>query len=827
MEQWFNLLIQVAQPILTTLAYTGTNIFLDTVQTEIKNHQNKQAKLALKSLGIKEEHTAIAKRLVGSETAQRLAGSEIAEQLIQNTSLIFESDIDENNSPLKPTQSVNGYLSLSQQEFLGQLTHKAEATALKLPEINKSLEYWPLRLLPNQLIHSRLDDCPIPLKILVAPPQKSLEEFKSIGIEIQEIEPILAQNLREFLGHNYSSQCAVRPTEFLGGAWNHNNFHGEASIKVLFGVLQTEPTLILETGIESNYIILRLGYWGGQQKQYCYETLLKLSYRSLLETSIAARALRWKKTKNKLLALGKSPEEVAKLGGDNVINLAILEEVAELQAAGIETEELSFAYRVNRQDFEYICQFLSICQCLVAGWVTDIHYLIENNLAPHLPTWLPQLLGESGGESEFLPAIIRASISIYQRVLQVLVQERPNSIPQLSLKLARSLLKFDLSLAQEQIEYSWQHWLQQNQLSPALARLDLDTIQATITAQDWEYLVNLQACLSLLDDQSSIAPMQEVINTLCDRRYSSYSQKVEHFALDYTVTEISGQVFCLWLDSTNCKLIGKSANKTLDLWQLKRRNVQLSPTHQLRGYSGRALAITFSPDGDRLVCSDTTSKRSYLKIWHLQTGKLEHTLFGHKQSIQSLAVSSGEYPFLASGSHKIKLWDLQTGESWLTLFGHKQWVYALAIAPDGKTLVSGSEDKTIRIWHLPKGDLAQTLTGHQAAVKVIAIAPDGQTVVSGSEDQTIKLWDMKTGKLLRTLIGHTGGIRSLAIDPDCQYLVSGSEDKTIRIWHWESGELRQTLLGHEQTVRTLAIHPNGQTIVSGSDDKTIKFWRII
>ena len=68
------------------------------------------------------------------------------------------------------------------------------------------------------------------------------------------------------------------------------------------------------------------------------------------------------------------------------------------------------------------------------------------------------------------------------------------------------------------------------------------------------------------------------------------------------------------------------------------------------------------------------------------------------------------------------------------------------IAPDGQTLVSGSEDKTIRIWHLSQGDLGQTLTGHQAAVKVIAIAPNGQTIVSGSDDQTIKLWDIKTGK---------------------------------------------------------------------------------
>ena len=204
-----------------------------------------------------------------------------------------------------------------------------------------------------------------------------------------------------------------------------------------------------------------------------------------------------------------------------------------------------------------------------------------------------------------------------------------------------------ISLAKEQIEYSWQHWWQQRQLSPALAKLDLDKIKATMTAQDWEYLVNLQACLSGLDDQSGLPPIQEKIDTLCARRFHSYSQNGEHFALDYTVTEVAGQVGCLWLDSTNCKLISQSRNKTLELWQLKRRKIQLSPTRQLRGYFGKALAITLSPDGNRLICSDTTPKRSHLKIWHLQTGKLEQTLFGHKQVIQSLAVSSGERPFLA------------------------------------------------------------------------------------------------------------------------------------------------------------------------------------
>lgn len=816
MEQWFNLLIKVAQPILTTLAYTGTNIFLDTIQSEVKNQQKRQATLALKSLGIEKEKIAL------------------AQQVIKNsTNLIFEFDELENASILPPQHSVDDYSVLDGRDFGRQLTQKTERTALNLPDGKKSLEYWPLRLLPSQLITPRLEKQPIPLKIIIASPYENVPEFKSLGIEVTEIERILAQNLREFLGQNYSSQCSLRPTEFLGGAWN-NHFHGEASIKTLFGVLSTEPTLILETAIENDYIIFRLAYWGSRQKQYCYETLLKLPYRHLLETSIKARALRWKATKNKLLALGKSSEEIAKLGGDNHVNLAIIEELAELQAAGIPTDELNFNYQVNRQDFAYICQFLSVCQCLVAGWVTDIHYFIKHNTTPHLSEWLPQVLGES----EFLPATIRASISIYQRVLQILIAESPHCISQLSLKLAKSLLSLDSSLAKEQIDNSWQYWLQQRQLSSVVVtkELDFEKIKTTITAKDWDYLANLQVCLSLLDDRSGIEHIQEPIDTLYALRSSSFARQVEHFALDYTVTEISGQVCCLWLDSNICKPICKNANKTLDLWQLKRRQVQLSPTHQLRGYSGKAIAVTISPDGDQLVCSDTTAKRSYLKIWNLLTGKLEHTLFGHKQIIQSLAISSGNRPFLASGSHKIKLWNLQTGEPWLTLFGHKKWVYTLAIASDGRTLVSGSEDKTIRIWHLPKGNLAKTLTGHQGAVTITAIAPDGQTIVSGSDDQTIKLWDIKTGNLLRTLTGHTGSIRTLAIGfasaqsaiaPDCQYLVSGSDDKTIKIWHWETGELRQTLLGHEQTVRTMAVHPNGQTIVSGSDDKTIKFWRII
>ncbi|MCU0516728.1 MAG: hypothetical protein MUC60_07630 [Oscillatoria sp. Prado101] len=60
----------------------------------------------------------------------------------------------------------------------------------------------------------------------------------------------------------------------------------------------------------------------------------------------------------------------------------------------------------------------------------------------------------------------------------------------------------------------------------------------------------------------------------------------------------------------------------------------------------------------------------------------------------------------------------------------------------GKTLVSGSNDKTIKIWNLDTGTLQNTLTGHTDTVYSVAISPDGKTLVSGSNDHTIKIWRM-------------------------------------------------------------------------------------
>ncbi len=244
---------------------------------------------------------------------------------------------------------------------------------------------------------------------------------------------------------------------------------------------------------------------------------------------------------------------------------------------------------------------------------------------------------------------------------------------------------------------------------------------------------------------------------------------------------------------------------------------------------GNVLAVAFSPDNTMLALGDISGN---ICLWQTAADRedwfaLEQpylTLREHSGGVMSLAWHpDGRKLLSGSDDYTLKLWDGQTGTCLRTFQGHQKDVWDVAWNPDGTMIASSSSDRTIKLWNPETGACLTTLAGHERLIWSVDWSPDGKILASGSEDHSIRLWDVQSGQCVKILPKAGARVRRVTWSPDGKILATGSSDKSIRLWDGQTSELIRTLSVSSTWVNSLVWSPDGQTLASGGDRK-IKIW---
>ena len=117
----------------------------------------------------------------------------------------------------------------------------------------------------------------------------------------------------------------------------------------------------------------------------------------------------------------------------------------------------------------------------------------------------------------------------------------------------------------------------------------------------------------------------------------------------------------------------------------------------------------------------------------------------------------------------------------------------------------GGVDRYVRIWDIETGRLLRSLRGHTADIRALVFTPDGRTLASGSEDRTIRLWEPeKPGSRPSSCLLAMITMCAVCHCPRWPHAMPGSHNKDIKIWEVDrnrshdasgQGSIRPPLVG--------------------------------
>lgn len=288
--------------------------------------------------------------------------------------------------------------------------------------------------------------------------------------------------------------------------------------------------------------------------------------------------------------------------------------------------------------------------------------------------------------------------------------------------------------------------------------------------------------------------------------------------------------------SSDDKMLASASSGSLKIWNVRTRTC-------IRTFEcGYALCCAFLP-GDKIVVVGT--KGGELELFDVASAAALDTVKAHEGAIWTLHVHpDGRSVATGSADKSAKFWNFEVVQEEIPgtrrttprlklvhtrTLKVTEDILSLKFSPDSRLIAVALFDSTVKVFFVDSLKLFLNLYGHKLPVLNMDISFDSKLIVTCSADKNVRLWGLDFGDCHKAFFAHQDSILQVAFVPHNQegnghHFFSTSKDRMIKYWDGDKFEQIQRLDGHHGEIWALAVSRTGTFIVSASHDKSIRVW---
>ena len=269
------------------------------------------------------------------------------------------------------------------------------------------------------------------------------------------------------------------------------------------------------------------------------------------------------------------------------------------------------------------------------------------------------------------------------------------------------------------------------------------------------------------------------------------------------------------------KILTASRDGSFRLWNA----ADGSPAGAAGRHPAFALSASLSSDGRRVL----TVGPSGGQVWDLEAGKPDGPMLTHHEA-SLFGAFHPEQPWAAVGfdNGSTLIWDFTDRPAKLIArIEQRGSIRAVAFTPDGRALVTASDDGTARLWEVPSGRPLGGPLYHPSkhSVTHLAISGDGRGIITGCDDGGSRSWKVGPSRSFDPALPNRDEVWITTFSPDGRLVLTGGGEQPLRVWETRTG--RPVGKPMEQPyVKCAAFSPDGRFAVVGSYPGVARLWDV-